>query len=187
MTKIDFSAVKDASVGGKEVQRIYRGDNKVWNRYCWEKWDCRVRNSYRYTDLTATSTKVGQTRTSNYTPPAIGVHKSYRWYSNTEGFSGIPAVAESVRVENAVGYYVISTDNTKVEQITKVEPRAAGGYTVTFEIVAYALRSVVSTDYSKGSTFYGVVEGNDGDYPNDGRHSDNYWYVRTAPVGVKEE
>ena len=42
MTKLDFSAVKDARVGSTEVQKIYRGNNKVWHRYCWEKWNCAI-------------------------------------------------------------------------------------------------------------------------------------------------
>ena len=57
--------------------------------------------------------------------------------------------------------------------------------------VDYAVRQVKETSeasgYSKGNTNYGIVPGNQGDYPSNGRHSDGYWYVSVGAMGFEEE
>lgn len=195
MTKLDFSGVKDARVGEREVQRIYRGDTKVWNKYCWEKWSCTEHKSYTYTDITSTSPSVGTVSTSRYggSIKYLSLYANYRWGSS--GFTGADfdgnfAFPSSIPIKNAGGYYEVSSSGLTVKLITDVYGIGEGDtitdWYVDKKTVAVAKRTLNSTWYTKGSTSYGVVEGYSGDYPDNGRHSDGYWYVRVDPVGVKE-
>ena len=43
------------------------------------------------------------------------------------------------------------------------------------------------TVYVKGNISYGIVNGNPGDYPANGRHSDGYWYVSKGAIGYPSE
>ena len=43
------------------------------------------------------------------------------------------------------------------------------------------------TVYVKGNISYGIVNGNPGDYPTNGRHSDGYWYVAKGAIGYPAE
>lgn len=62
---------------------------------------------------------------------------------------------------------------------------------LTSSSILVALYSVEKIEdgftYSKGSTNYGIVTGNQGDYPSNGRHSDGYWYVSVGAMGFEEE
>lgn len=189
MTKMDFSGVADARVGEAEVQRIYRGETKVWNKYCWEKWSCgretwtriakeRVDSgwinmytapvtccaSYTASDTLGCITLKGACSPSKYTY----IHQVY-----DDGYSYIGNEGDRFFVGDIVRAYTNYGKND-------------AGYTVLKWVDYEIVRERTYGDYYKGSTSYGIVQGNAGDYPDNGRHSDGYWYVRTAPVGVKE-
>ena len=54
----------------------------------------------------------------------------------------------------------------------------------TYQVVPVASGETV---YVKGNTSYGIVNGNPGDYPANGRHSDGYWYVSKGAIGYPAE
>lgn len=190
MTKLDFSGVKDARVGEKEVQRIYRGDTKVWNRYCWEKWDCsRVIITTMSAEATGNSVNV----TLNASTGSLSMYKTRYGYTSGDGYysfsNKIPANTYTYEEAYQKGYVYV-TDNEKVytgEYYLKITGYAYEGTEKKLVLKQYkVVKNTKTSGYSKGTISYGIVEGNVGDYPDNGRHSDGYWYVRVAPVGVKE-
>ena len=169
MTKFDFSGVKDARVGEKEVQRIYRGDTRMWNRYCWEKWNSsRALITTMYKNRYAYTSGDGYYSFSNKIPENT--------YTFEEAYQkGYVYVADSEKVYTGESYLKMTGyayEGTEKKLVFK-----------KYKVV----KSTKASGYYKGSTSYGIVEGFAGDYPDDGRHSDGYWYVRVDPVGVKEE
>lgn len=188
MTKLDFSGVKDARVGEKEVQRIYRGDTKVWNRYCWEKWDCVSRFEKNLTV------------TTDYEPiyydvdKEVGVTPLYKTRTEKDGYFLLSnRCAENTYTYGtaySAGYRYRPVDGLEVEPgefyIKLLSRDTKNGVSKIRALLYEVKETLVLTDFLKGTTSYGIVEGNVGDYPDNGRHSDGYWYVRVAPVGVKE-
>lgn len=186
MTKMDFSAVKDARVGSTEVQRIYRGENKVWNRYCWEKWSCSASiNNY------ATASSTGNTKDYVGSHMAKNLYKTRTRDGLTYVFSN-KADPNTYNYESAYksGYKYMSTKTTleigDTYWLAKSVVENMGERNVRFEEYKVKIATSIG-DYKQGTTSYGIVEGSAGDYPDNGRHSDGYWYVRVAPQGVKEE
>ena len=191
MMKLDFSGVKDARVGDKEVQRIYRGDTRVWNRYCWEKWSCSkiVINSMG-TESTGETVTVKPTSETG----SLSMYKTRKGYLDSGGyyaFSGKIATNTYTFGEAYDKGYVYATNGDKVftgERFLKMTGYTYEGTEKMLVFKEYrVLKSSGSGGYMKGSTSYGIGEGSAGDYPDNGRHSDGYWYVRVGPVGVKEE
>ncbi len=191
MTKLDFSGVKDVRVGEKEVQRIYRGEAKVWNRYCWEKWSCsRIVINSMATESTGESVTVKLTsETGN-----LSMYKTRLGYLDSGGyykFSNKLATHTYTFEEAYDKGYVYVTDGEKVftgETYLKMTGYTYEGTEKKLVFKEYRVKKVTGTSgYTKGSTSYGIVEGLAGDYPDNGRHSDGYWYVRVDPVGIKEE
>lgn len=188
MTKLDFSGVKDARVGGKEVQRIYRGDTKVWNKYCWEKWDCSMQ------------LKKSITAASNDEPvyydadQEVGVTPLYKTLTKKDGYyllsNRCAENAYTYGTAYSAGYRYRPVSGLEVEPgefYFKLASRVTQNGVEKIKLLLYEVKeSFVVSGYSKGKTLYGVVEGNVGDYPDNGRHSDGYWYTRIDPVGVKE-
>lgn len=191
MTKLDFSGVKDARVGDKEVQRIYRGDTRVWNRYCWEKW-----NSSRafITTMSAEATGDSVNVSLNASTGSLSMYKNRYAYTSGDGYysfsNKIPANTYTFEEAYQKGYVYVA-DSEKVytgESYLKMTGYAYEGTEKKLVFKKYkVVKSTKASGYYKGSTSYGIVEGFAGDYPDDGRHSDGYWYVRVDPVGVKEE
>ncbi|MBQ4047316.1 MAG: hypothetical protein IJC93_02980 [Clostridia bacterium] len=191
MTKLDFSGVKDARVGEREVQRIYRGDTKVWNKYCWEKWGCARVTIYSLSgEFTGETVEwvnpdrivYGGTLYSKRTTYAAAGY--YRFSNN------MPNSNFTMTELYDLGYRYL-TENEQVNvgetylRLSGISYREDG--TKIMNIKQYEVKQEKTVgDYTKGSKSYGVVEGYSGDYPDNGRHSDGYWYVRVDPVGVKE-
>lgn len=189
MTKLDFSGVKDARVGEKEVQRIYRGDSKVWNRYCWEKWSCSMhlkKSIGVFTDGDPIYHDADD---------EVGVTPLYKTLTKKDGYY----LLSDRCAENAYTYETAYSAGYRYRPVSglEVEPgeyyirlasrEIKNGVSKIKAFLYEVKETAVVSGYSKGTTSYGIVEGNAGDYPDDGRHSDGYWYVRVDPVGVKEE
>ena len=189
MTKFDFSAVKDARVGLAEIQKIYRGDNKVWHRYCWEKWSCDM-----------ISTKGVTQKSVDNTFDILATNSASGWYKKLtknemsyvlsqkagSGYTAESAYEAGYKYMNATGTLTTLNVGDHFWKMTKVVTKDDGKKYVRVQEYEVVSTTIIS-GYEKGKTFYGVVEGSAGDYPDNGRHSDGYWYVRVAPQGVKEE
>ncbi len=191
MTKLDFSGVKDVRVGEKEVQRIYRGEAKVWNRYCWEKWSC---SRMLITTMTAEATGDSVNVSLGASVGLLSMYKTRYAYTSGEGYysfsNKIPANTYTFEEAYQKGYVYI-TDSEKVytgESYLKITGYVYEGTKKMLVCKKYKVaKTTTASGYIKGSTSYGIVEGLAGDYPDNGRHSDGYWYVRVDPVGIKEE
>jgi hypothetical protein len=189
MTKLDFTAVKDARVGEKEVQRIYRGETKVWNKYCWEKWSCSTQ--YKKSITVATD---GDPVYYN-ADAEVGVTPLYKTLTKKDGYYLLSNRCEqnayTYGTAYSAGYRYRPVDGLEVypgEFYFKLSSRVTQSGVEKIKSLLYEVKeSFAVSGYSKGTTLYGTVEGSAGDYPDNGRHSDGYWYVRINPFGVKEE
>ena len=187
---IDFTAVKDARLGTDKIKRIYQGEKLVWNKYNWEKFDC-IKESQTVAGLkkVGTSSEPSTNRTSgrfykrisgyyfwgilfadetevaNY-PLKDLYNEGYRYYNVGSGIYG----------QNAVAMY------SSFQEL-------AGIQNGRMQINVYEAVPVDSgeTVYVKGDISYGIVNGNPGDYPANGRHSDGYWYVSKGAIGYPAE
>lgn len=183
-----FDTIADARKGTTAVNRIYRGDTLVWNRYNWEKWSCETR--YRPSKLSLRSTDQEETASASLMVNGASFYQTYSngttyirftnsgsSYGNTtlktlyDNYYRYVPESEEIREGGSVGYLSgISFDKTEI--------------TITAEEAYYDQESY---DYVKGNTYYGIVTGNQGDYPANGRHSDGYWYVFVGAKGFEEE
>lgn len=186
---IDFTAVKDARLGTDKIKRIYQGEKLVWNKYNWEKFDC-IKESQTVAGLQKTSTSLitlenvngvyykrisaylfwgilfaDELKVANY-PLEDLYNEGYRYYNVGSGIYG----------QNAVAMY-----NSFQE--------LAGIQNGVMQVNTYQVVPVDSgeTVYVKGNISYGIVNGNPGDYPANGRHSDGYWYVSKGAIGYPAE
>lgn len=180
-----FETIADARKGTTAVNRIYKGNTLVWSRYNWEKWSCQKTTNYS-TGLTfeAETTMAIDTRVS-------GRFFKRRAWSNWEGV----VFSDDIQVANypaqdlyTAGYVWGDIGRQNLAPIGDTVMRFTG---LTSSSILVALYSVEKIEdgftYSKGSTNYGIVTGNQGDYPSNGRHSDGYWYVSIGAMGFEEE
>lgn len=186
---IDFTAVKDARLGTDKIKRIYQGEKLVWNKYNWEKFDC-IKKSQTVAGLKKTGTSfitlenvngvyfkrisaylfwgilfADELKVANY-PLEDLYNEGYRYYNVGSGVYG----------QNAVSMY-----NSFQE--------LAGIQNGVMQVNTYQAVPVDSgeTVYVKGDISYGIINGNPGDYPANGRHSDGYWYVSKGAIGYPAE
>lgn len=186
---IDFTAVKDARLGTDKIKRIYQGEKLVWNKYNWEKFDC-IKESQTVAGLKKTGTSfitlenvngvyfkrisaylfwgilfADELKVANY-PLEDLYNEGYRYYNVGSGVYG----------QNAVSMY-----NSFQE--------LAGIQNGVMQVNTYQAVPVDSgeTVYVKGDISYGIINGNPGDYPANGRHSDGYWYVSKGAIGYPAE
>lgn len=186
---IDFTAVKDARLGAEKLKRIYQGETLVWNKYNWEKFDC-IKESVSIAGLkkistsTDTAAKVtgrfykrisgyyfwgirfaDEIEVANY-PAADLYNAGYRYYNVGSGIYG----------QDAVALYGSFMEMSGIQN---------GARTINvYEVVPEESSETV---YVKGSKSYGIINGNPGDYPANGRHSDGYWYVSKGAIGYPAE
>lgn len=186
---IDFTAVKDARLGTDKIKRIYQGEKLVWNKYNWEKFDC-IKESQTVAGLKKTGTSLitlekvngvyyrrisaylfwgilfaDELKVANY-PLEDLYNEGYRYYNVGSGIYG----------QNAVAMY------SSFQEL-------AGIQNGVMQVNTYQAVPVDSgeTVYVKGDISYGIVNGNPGDYPANGRHSDGYWYVFKGAIGYPAE
>lgn len=186
---IDFTAVKDARLGTDKIKRIYQGEKLVWNKYNWEKFDC-IKESQTVAGLQKTSTSLitlekvngvyfkrisgyyfwgilfaDELKVANY-PLENLYNEGYRYFGVGSGVYG----------QNAVSMY------SSFQEL-------AGIQNGVMQVNTYQVVPVDSgeTVYVKGNISYGIVNGNPGDYPANGRHSDGYWYVSEGAIGYPAE
>ena len=186
---IDFTAVKDARLGTDKIKRIYQGEKLVWNKYNWEKFDC-IKESQTVAGLKKTGTSLitlenvngvyyrrisaylfwgilfaDELKVANY-PLEDLYNEGYRYYNVGSGVYG----------QNAVSMY------SSFQEL-------AGIQNGVMQVNTYQVVPVDSgeTVYVKGNISYGIVNGNPGDYPANGRHSDGYWYVSKGAIGYPAE
>lgn len=186
---IDFTAVKDARLGTDKIKRIYQGEKLVWNKYNWEKFDC-IKESQTVAGLKKTGTSLitlenvngvyyrrisaylfwgilfaDELKVANY-PLEDLYNEGYRYYNVGSGVYG----------QNAVAMY------SSFQEL-------AGIQNGVMQVNTYQAVPVDSgeTVYVKGDISYGIINGNPGDYPANGRHSDGYWYVSKGAIGYPAE
>lgn len=186
---IDFTAVKDARLGTDKIKRIYHGEKLVWNKYNWEKFDC-IKESVSIAGLKKTGTSLitlenvngvyfkrisgyyfwgiqfaDELTVANY-PLEDLYNEGYRYFGVGSGVYG----------QNAVSMYGSFQE-------------LAGIQNGVMQVNTYQVVPVDSgeTVYVKGGISYGIVNGNLGDYPANGRHSDGYWYVAKGAIGYPAE
>lgn len=186
---IDFTAVKDARLGTDKIKRIYQGEKLVWNKYNWEKFDC-IKESQTVAGLKKPGTSLialekvngvyyrrisaylfwgiqfaDELKVANY-PLEDLYNEGYRYYNVGSGIYG----------QNAVAMY------SSFQEL-------AGIQNGVMQVNTYQAVPVDSgeTVYVKGDISYGIINGNPGDYPANGRHSDGYWYVSKGAIGYPAE
>ena len=187
---IDFTAVKDARLGTDKIKRIYQGEKLVWNKYNWEKFDC-IKESQTVAGLKKTGTRAF----------SAGATETGRCYKRISGyyFWGIQFADEievnqiSIDTLYELGYRYLDVGSGIYGQ------NAVAMYSSFLELAGYKngvmqanVYEVVPVDsgetvYVKGGISYGIVNGNPGDYPANGRHSDGYWYVSKGAIGYPAE
>lgn len=187
---IDFTAVKDARLGTDKIKRIYQGEKLIWNKYNWEKFDC-IKESQTVAGLKKTGTRAF----------SAGATETGRCYKRISGyyFWGIQFADEievnqiSIDTLYELGYRYLDVGSGIYGQ------NAVAMYSSFLELAGYKngvmqanVYEVVPVDsgetvYVKGSISYGIVHGNPGDYPANGRHSDGYWYVSKGAIGYPAE
>ena len=185
---IDFPAVKDARLGTDKIKRIYQGEKLVWNKYNWEKFNC-IKESETVAGLQTTGTSfipiervngvyygrisgyyhwgimfADEIKVANY-PLEDLYNEGYRYFG-VGGAFGVGAVSMYDSFQELAGIQngVMRVDTFKVVPVDTGE-----------------------TFYVKGDISYGIVNGNPGDYPTNGRHSDGYWYVAKGAIGYPAE
>lgn len=186
---IDFTAVKDARLGTDKIKRIYQGEKLVWNKYNWEKFDC-IKESQTVAGLKKVGTSLitlenvngvyyrrisaylfwgilfaDELKVANY-PLEDLYNEGYRYYNVGSGVYGQNAVAMYSSFQELAGI------QNGVMQVN------------TYQVVPVDSGETV---YVKGDISYGIVNGNPGDYPANGRHSDGYWYVSKGAIGYPAE
>lgn len=186
---IDFTAVKDARLGTDKIKRIYQGEKLVWNKYNWEKFNC-IKESETVAGLQKTGTSLitlenvngvyykrisaylfwgilfaDELKVANY-PLEDLYNEGYRYYNVGSGIYGQNAVAMYGSFLELAGY----KNGVMQANVYEVVPVDSG-----------------ETVYVKGDISYGIVNGNPGDYPANGRHSDGYWYVAKGAIGYPAE
>lgn len=185
---IDFTAVKDARLGTDKIKRIYQGEKLVWNKYNWEKFDC-IKESQTVAGLQKTSTSlitlekvkgVYYRRISGY----------YYWgiqFADEITVANYPL--EDLYNEGYRYFGVGGAYGQDTVTMYKSFQELAGIQNGVMQVNTYQVVPEDSgeTVYVKGGISYGIVNGNPGDYPANGRHSDGYWYVAKGAIGYPAE
>ena len=185
---IDFTAVKDARIGTDKIKRIYQGEKLVWNKYNWEKFNC-IKESETVAGLQKTGTSLITIERVN------GVYYGrisgyYHWgimFEDEILVANYPLEQlynEGYRYFGVGGAYGKNTV-TMYKSFQELAGIQNGVMKVnTYQVVP---EDTGETFYVKGDIPYGIVNGNPGDYPANGRHSDGYWYVAKGAIGYPAE
>ena len=186
---IDFTAVKDARLGTDKIKRIYQGEKLVWNKYNWEKFDC-IKESQTVAGLQKTGTSLIPIENVNgvYYGRISGYYPSWIQFADERTVANYPLDA----LYNE-GYWYFGVGNEVLGQAAVLMydsfQELAGIQNGFMRVDTFKVVPVDSgeTVYVKGGISYGIVNGNPGDYPANGRHSDGYWYVAKGAIGYPAE
>ena len=186
---IDFTAVKDARLGTDKIKRIYQGEKLVWNKYNWEKFDC-IKESQTVAGLQKTGTSLIPIENVNgvYYGRISGYYPSWIQFADERTVANYPLDA----LYNE-GYWYFGVGNEVLGQAAVLMydsfQELAGIQNGFMRVDTFKVVPVDSgeTVYVKGDISYGIVNGNPGDYPANGRHSDGYWYVAKGAIGYPAE
>ena len=186
---IDFTAVKDARLGTDKIKRIYQGEKLVWNKYNWEKFDC-IKESQTVAGLQKTGTSLIPIENVNgvYYGRISGYYPSWIQFADERTVANYPLDA----LYNE-GYWYFGVGNEVLGQAAVLMydsfQELAGIQNGFMRVDTFKVVPVDSgeTVYVKGNISYGIVNGNPGDYPANGRHSDGYWYVAKGAIGYPAE
>lgn len=162
LIKVMLGKAGEVILGRHEGDIVYRGLEK------WEKFNAvRHSNSY-YTE----GSWVSQGTTQGYanSEPISGT-TGYRFSAETGIFSSTGSlVSMHPAYSSGVIYIVHGSGVARLSfssgSYTSSSKSAQGPYTDTW--------------YGKGSTSYGYVYAREGTYPDNGRGTDGYWYLRVA-------
>lgn len=186
---IDFTAVKDARLGTDKIKRIYQGEKLVWNKYNWEKFDC-IKKSETVAGLQKTGTSLIPIERVNgvYYGRISGYYPSWIQFADERTVANYPLDA----LYNE-GYWYFGVGNEVLGQAAVLMydsfQELAGIQNGFMRVDTFKVVPVDSgeTVYVKGDISYGIVSGNPGDYPANGRHYDGYWYVSKGAIGYPAE
>ena len=186
---IDFTAVKDARLGTDKIKRIYQGEKLVWNKYNWEKFDC-IKESQTVAGLQKTGTSLIPIENVNgvYYGRISGYYPSWIQFADERTVANYPLDA----LYNE-GYWYFGVGSEVLGQAAVLMydsfQELAGIQNGFMRVDTLKVVPVDSgeTVYVKGDISYGIVSGNPGDYPANGRHSDGYWYVAKGAIGYPAE
>ena len=186
---IDFTAVKDARLGTDKIKRIYQGEKLVWNKYNWEKFNC-IKESETVAGLQKTGTSLIPIERVNgvYYGRISGYYPSWIQFADERTVANYPLDA----LYNE-GYWYFGVGNEVLGQAAVLMydsfQELAGIQNGFMRVDTYKVVPVDTgeTFYVKGDISYGIVNGNPGDYPANGRHSDGYWYVAKGAIGYPAE
>lgn len=186
---IDFTAVKDARLGTDKIKRIYQGEKLVWNKYNWEKFDC-IKESQTVAGLQKTGTSLIPIERVNgvYYGRISGYYPSWIQFADERTVANYPLDA----LYNE-GYWYFGVGSEVLGQAAVLMydsfQELAGIQNGFMRVDTFKVVPVDSgeTVYVKGNISYGIVNGNPGDYPANGRHSDGYWYVSKGAIGYPAE
>lgn len=186
---IDFTAVKDARLGTDKIKRIYQGEKLVWNKYNWEKFDC-IKQSETVAGLQKTGTSLIPIENVNgvYYGRISGYYPSWIQFADERTVANYPLDA----LYNE-GYWYFGVGSEVLGQAAVLMydsfQELAGIQNGFMRVDTFKVVPVDSgeTVYVKGDISYGIVNGNPGDYPANGRHSDGYWYVAKGAIGYPAE
>lgn len=176
--------------GTQELQRVYKGETMVWNRYNWEKWSCDT-TTEQQTVWTDTVVLRGYNRTAT-DPVSSGSYDTYLTIHGyyTESGQWRPLVKVNASTYPTLGdlatagyttVYYFSAEDAPTYYFKIILTDASGGK-YKQELHENVSSTQTVTTYSKGSTYYGVVPSVKGHYPSNGRASDGYWYVAKGAV-----
>ena len=185
---IDFTAVKDARLGTDKIKRIYQGEKLVWNKYNWEKFNC-IKESETVAGLQKTGTSFIAIERVNgvYYGRISGYYDWGIMFEDEIKVANYPLedlYNEGYRYFGVGGAYGQNTV-TMYKSFQELAGIQNGVMRVdTFKVVPV---DTGETFYVKGDISYGIVNGNPGDYPTNGRHSDGYWYVSKGAIGYPAE
>lgn len=189
-----FETIADARKGTVAVNRIYKGNTLVWSRYNWEKWSCQTNYESGLGVELGVEGSLGLTESAEGSTFCRSRTEHYGWGSDKYfEFSG---------ERDGAGYTYEELYNAGYRYGASAGERVyVGDYYVAMSYIASdslgrrhivihsykVIQKSTFSGYSKGSTNYGIVTGNQGDYPSNGRHSDGYWYVSVGAMGFEEE
>ena len=186
---IDFTAVKDARLGTDKIKRIYQGEKLVWNKYNWEKFDC-INESQTVAGLQKTGTSLIPIENVNgvYYGRISGYYPSWIQFADERTVANYPLDA---LYNEGYWYFGVGTEVLGQDAVLMYDSfqELAGIQNGVMRVDTYKVVPVDSgeTVYVKGNISYGIVNGNPGDYPANGRHSDGYWYVAKGAIGYPAE
>ncbi len=190
MIGTDFTGVTDARIGTARVKRIWRGSALAWDRYHWEKWSC-MQEPAKTTSLDCRATVA-------YNHDTV----SGRFFREMGGCLSFGVIFQSYSAKEVTNASLaeLYADGYRYFHVgdDKLGPNVVAPGNYFYELagptdgvmqvrVVYVVQTTSGYDYWRGNTMYGVVRGEPGDYPANGRHSDGYWYVQIGAKGYPTE